>query len=57
MKRKDENHRLYYIEQYPLNVNEKVELYTFEDVQQVAKHTQLLHPEISYVIREFSTGN
>ena len=53
MKRKDENHKLYYIEQYPLTVNEEPELYAWEDVQQVAKYNQLLHPENNYVIREF----
>ena len=55
MKKKNnsDNHKLYYIEQYPSTVNEEVELYTSEDIQQVAKYNQLLHPESNYVIRKF----
>ena len=53
MKKKADNHKLYYIEQYPSTVNEEIELYTGEDVQQVTKHNQILHPENRYVIREF----
>lgn len=53
MKRKDENHKLYYIEQYPSTICEELELYTWEDIQQVVQCNQFLHPENSYVIREF----
>lgn len=54
MKKKvSENHKLYYIEKYPAIVSEEIELYTGEDVHQVAKYNQLLHPESNYVIREF----
>lgn len=53
MKTITNNHKLYYIEQYPSTVNEELELYTSEDIQQVAKYNQLLHPENNYVIREF----
>ena len=53
MKTKTDNHKLYYIEQYPSPVNEELELYTGEDAEQVAKCSQLLHPESRYVIREF----
>ena len=55
MKRKDENHKLYYIEQYPSALGEEIELYTGDDIEQVVKHNQLLHPENSYLIREFET--
>lgn len=47
------NHKFYYIEEYPSTVNEELELYTGEDIHQVAKYNQILHPESNYVIREF----
>lgn len=48
-----ENHRLYYVEQHPSAISEEPELYTWEDIQQVVQCSQILHPENSYVIREF----
>ena len=48
-----QSHRLYYVEHYPSTICEELELYTWEDIQQVVQCSQHLHPENSYVIREF----
>jgi len=53
MKRKEQVRRLYYIEQYATVVSDPLELYTWEDAQDVVDNSRLLHPEKELVIREF----
>ena len=53
MKRKDEAHKLYYIDQQSSTAGEKIELYTWEDACELVEHHQSKYPEENLTIREF----
>ncbi len=53
MKKRRPERRFYYIEHHIPAIAEPIELYTWEDVREVAAKYQQLHPEQDVTIREF----
>jgi hypothetical protein len=56
MKKEDEqleNRRLYFIEQEPATANGEIELYRWEDANEIIEHFKQKHPEVRFIIREF----
>ena len=53
MKERNAERRFYYIERTASAILEPLELYTIEDVRDVAEQSQKLNPEQELTIREF----